>query len=244
MTEIVFLGTGVTVSKRAGASIFIRTDRNMVFDLGPRSLWNMERAGIDRNSISDVFLTHLHADHYSDFLIFYFEASAFQRSNSLNVFGPPGCRKVVGSVMGFPINESAKFRTEIREMPGGEIMLGSTKIISRKVKHDADLKASLAYRIEYRGKSIVYSGDSTCCPELIEICKNADIAILEAAHIKPHAKHMTPHEAGDVAEKAAVKKLILTHLYPDSDEADIISMAKEKFSGEVVKAEDLMRIVL
>ena len=219
--EIIFLGTGVTVSKRAGASVFIRTDRDMVFDLGPRSLWNMELAKIDRNSMDDIFITHLHADHYSDFLIFYFEATAFGRKGSLNVYGPKGCAKVLDAIRAFPINETAKFETRINEVVGGEIMLGKTIITAQKVKHDPGL-AALAYRIEYDGKSVVYSGDSTHCPELIEICKKADVAILEAAHIKPHSKHMTPWEAGDVAEKAKVKKLVLTHLYPDSDGADIV----------------------
>lgn len=237
--EIIFLGTGVTVSKRAGASVFIKTDRNMIFDLGPRSLWNMETAKIDRNSIDNIFITHLHADHYSDFLIFYFEATAFGRTGSLNVYGPEGCAKVLNAIRAFPVNETAKFETGINEVAGGKIRLGKTIITAQKVKHDPDLTA-LAYRIEYNGRTAVYSGDSTRCPELIELCRNADVAILEASHIKPHGKHMTPHEAADVAEKAGVKKLVLTHLYPDSDTADIVKMAKEKFSGEVIKAEDLM----
>ncbi|HLD83348.1 MAG TPA: MBL fold metallo-hydrolase [archaeon] len=239
--NLTFLGTGTTVNKRAGASIHVQTDKSMLFDIGPRSVWNMERARITRKSIEAIFVSHGHADHYSDFLIFYFDAVTSDRETHIGVFCPRGLAKSLKAMTEFPINDKAKFGKTIKEVGNEKILVGRTTIIAKEVIHDPEIHAN-AYRIEYHGKSVVYSGDSVKCKELIEISKGADLAVFEAAHVRSHPKHMTPYEAGEAAQEAGVKKLVLTHLYPDSDEADIVSMAKKKFSGEVIKAEDLMGI--
>jgi len=239
--KVTMLGTGTTVNRRAGASLHVQTDRSLLFDIGPRSVWNMELAGIGRNAVDAVFITHGHADHYSDVLIFLFDAVTSGREEPLDVYCPPGLGKPLDAIKSFPIIDKAEFASTVKEMTDKKITLGRTAIIAKEVVHDPAVHAN-AYRIEYGGKSIVYSGDSVKCKELIEISKGSDLLIFEAAHIKPHPKHMTPQEAGEAAQEAGAKKLVLTHLYPDSDEVDIAAMAKKKFSGEVVKAEDLMEI--
>jgi ribonuclease BN (tRNA processing enzyme) len=54
--------------------------------------------------------------------------------------------------------------------------------------------------------------------------------------------HLTPSEAGKIAAAAGVKKLVLTHFYPPCDEEDMISPCRKFFDGEIVLAEDLMRV--
>ena len=56
------------------------------------------------------------------------------------------------------------------------------------------------------------------------------------------AKHLTPTEAGRIASAADVKKVVLTHLYPPCDDIDVKSIVEEQFQGEVVVAEDFMKI--
>ncbi|MBI4019479.1 MAG: ribonuclease Z [Candidatus Aenigmarchaeota archaeon] len=239
--KVTMLGTGTTINKRAGASLHVQTDRSIIFDIGPRSAWNMELAGIERNAADAIFISHGHADHYSDILLFFFDAVTSGRDESLDIYCPPGLGKPLGAIKSFPIIDKAEFTSSIREITNKKITLGSTDITAKEVVHDPAIHSN-AYRIEHEGKSIVYSGDSIKCKELIEISKGADLVIFEAAHVKPHPKHMTPQEAGEAAQEAGAKKLVLTHLYPDSDEADIVSMAKKKFSGDIIKAEDLMEI--
>ena len=54
--------------------------------------------------------------------------------------------------------------------------------------------------------------------------------------------HLTPAEIGQIATQAQVKKVILTHLYPQCDQVDVVSQVKEHFGGDVIRAEDLMQI--
>ena len=48
--------------------------------------------------------------------------------------------------------------------------------------------------------------------------------------------------SGRTAARAGAKKLVLTHFYPPCDEVDIVTQAAAFFSGEIVKAKDLMVI--
>ena len=63
-------------------------------------------------------------------------------------------------------------------------------------------------------------------------------------HIKE--QHLTPQDVGEMAQKAGVKKVILSHLaptiYPNDKYERWKDLTKKFFSGEVVVAEDLMRI--
>jgi ribonuclease BN (tRNA processing enzyme) len=54
--------------------------------------------------------------------------------------------------------------------------------------------------------------------------------------------HLTPSLAGDLAGRAHVKKLVLTHLYPECDQIDIAAQCRRTYPGPLVIAEDLMRI--
>ncbi len=60
-----------------------------------------------------------------------------------------------------------------------------------------------------------------------------------AARLKHY--HSSPEEVGDVAQKAGVKLLVLTHLVPGNEDKAILERVSKKFSGKVVAGKDLMR---
>ncbi|MFZ1201463.1 MAG: MBL fold metallo-hydrolase, partial [Desulfobacterales bacterium] len=106
---------------------------------------------------------------------------------------------------------------------------------------------SLAYRItDARGRAVVYTGDSDVCENLVAIARNADLFICESS--LPDAQkvdgHLTPSLAGEMATRATVGRLVLTHFYPECDEADIEKECRKTFSGPLVLARDLMRFKL
>jgi ribonuclease BN (tRNA processing enzyme) len=91
---------------------------------------------------------------------------------------------------------------------------------------------------------VVYSGDTDYSENLIALSKDADVLICESAvpddfRVKGH---LTPSLAGDIATRAGVKKLILTHFYPECDNADIEFEVRKAYDGPLVLAEDLMEI--
>ncbi|MEK6869405.1 MAG: MBL fold metallo-hydrolase, partial [Nanoarchaeota archaeon] len=112
---------------------------------------------------------------------------------------------------------------------------------SIKSKHT---NASVSYRIEYNNKSIVYSGDTDYSNEIIKLSKNADLLILECSHLdgRKAKGHLTPSLCGKIATKANVKKLVLTHFYPEADKADIKKQCRKAFGGNIVLARDFMSI--
>lgn len=128
---------------------------------------------------------------------------------------------------------------------------------------------ALAFRIEYKGKSIVYSGDTSSRSTLpdgtplanggnmVEISKGADLLIYDTAIMddEPNgpndavffALHTTPSRIGEVATAAGVKKVLLSHLTRvTQDRTDEIKtlIRNQGFDGRIKAAEDLQVINL
>jgi ribonuclease BN (tRNA processing enzyme) len=113
---------------------------------------------------------------------------------------------------------------------------------SAPVEHNEE---SIAYRITSAGGySVVYSGDTDYSENLITLAKKADLLICESAlpDDKGVKGHLTPSLAGEIATRAGVGKLVLTHFYPECDRADIEQECRKSYSGALVLAEDLMRL--
>ena len=103
---------------------------------------------------------------------------------------------------------------------------------------------SLSYRIEAQGASLTVSGDTDMSEDLVRLAQGTDTLICEASFPDGMkvAGHLVPSEAAEIAQRAGAKKLVLTHFYPPCKEADMVGQAAREFSGEILKAEDLMTI--
>jgi ribonuclease BN (tRNA processing enzyme) len=106
---------------------------------------------------------------------------------------------------------------------------------------------SLAYRITAAdGRSVVYSGDTDACDNLVTLAMGADVLICESA-LPDGMKvpgHLTPSLAGEIGTQAGVKKLVLTHFYPECDRVDVSAQCRKTYQGPLVLAEDLLEIRL
>lgn len=111
---------------------------------------------------------------------------------------------------------------------------------------------SVAFRVDYDGKSITYSGDlNSDSGNLLTLAMGTDILIYDTAlgpaqrFDPPDLFHSLPAEIGQTAQAAGVKKLVLSHFMPpytDQKIERIVSRVKEHFSGEVIVAHDLLSI--
>ena len=106
---------------------------------------------------------------------------------------------------------------------------------------------SVGFRIKSQdGKVVAYSGDTDYCPNLVELARKVDLLILECSFPddKKVEGHLTPSLAGRVAREAECRRLLLTHFYPPCDDCNIVKIVESQYSGEVMLAEDLMKVVV
>lgn len=250
--EIIIIGSGTSVPslRRASPGIAVATGTHtLLLDSGPGTLRQMLRAGITINDIDAIVYSHFHADHTADLVPFIFAAKyspGAHRTRDLTVMGPPGLKEFYRSLTlayGRWIVPEL-FTISWIESAGAAVTFGAATIKTGPTRH-AD--SSVATRIEVAGgPAVVYSGDSEYCASLVEIARNADLLILECAFPEEMNAigHLTPSRAGRIARESRCKKLLLTHFYPPCDESDLITPLRTEYSGEVVLAEDLMRITV
>ncbi len=101
---------------------------------------------------------------------------------------------------------------------------------------------------ERKGRKVVYSGDTRPCDAVVDLSRDADLLIHESAFgedLRERAIetfHSTSLEAGEIARKANVKRLVLTHISPRYDRGDVLISDAKKVFPDVIVAEDLMTL--
>jgi ribonuclease Z len=92
---------------------------------------------------------------------------------------------------------------------------------------------------------VVYSADTLPCQKIVEMAHHCDVLIHEGTYLNDEDRHGTYHttvkEACEIARKAEVKTLVLTHISQRYEEEEIKEEAEKWFPGAVV-AEDLMEV--
>ena len=245
--KLTILGSGTNVHPtRAAAGYLVKTDHVLLFDFGPRTLKNLMKAGVNRHRIRHILFSHFHADHFADFVHFFFDAVFYSRfigkRPDLTIIGPRGTRKLFGIMLkNFPGFNAARFKTTIREVRDQTFTIGRTRITARTVEHSARLHC-LGYRIEYGKKALAYSGDSLYCKSLVQLCRKADVAVLDCSFPanRPGPNHLHAGDCGRVAQEAGVKRLILSHFYPIAERYDVKWQAGRHFKGRIIMGRDLL----
>jgi ribonuclease BN (tRNA processing enzyme) len=249
--RLIVLGSGTNLHpKRAGAGYLVETDHLCLFDLGPRTLINLLKVGVDRHRIQHIFFSHYHADHFSDFITFFFDAVIHAAHVGprlpLTIYGPRGTRRLFTAILKeFPSFSPTPFPVIIKEVTDETIRLGETRIQARTVIHSQQIHCQ-GYRVEYGSQAIAYSGDAEYSKGLVRLCREADIAVLDCSFPaqRPVKGHMTARDCGQVAQEAGTGRLILSHFYPVAERYDVIGQAKEEFDGRTDMARDRMRVEL
>jgi ribonuclease Z len=91
-----------------------------------------------------------------------------------------------------------------------------------------------------RGTKLVVVGDVGRTDNLVEVCRDADALVIESTYLEEDAEmagqfsHLTARQAAELAIKAGVKKLILTHISRRYREKDVLKEAEAIFPNSVV----------
>jgi len=209
-------------------------------------------AGIDIFDISFVFYSHFHPDHTGELVPFLFAnkyPDGSRRKIPLTLVAGRGFSTFYDSlknVYGHWIELAPGLLNIVELDNNGHDMrrFDDFNVESLPVEHNPE---SIAYKITSPGGiSMVYSGDTDFSDNLVTLSKDADLLICESAlpdELKVKG-HLTPSLAGEIATRANVRKLVLTHFYPECDKVDIEKQCRNTYSGPLLLAEDLMKIDL
>ncbi len=250
---VTILGSGTCVPSltRSSCSVLMAVgDSKLLFDSGPGTMRRLLEAGTAIFDISHIFYSHFHPDHSSEFVPFLFATkypNKHQRKNTLTVTAGTGFLDFYGrlkSVYGqwIELEPGLLILVELDHQKPDSNQFKDFSVESAPMAHNEE---SIAFRINSPdGSSVVYSGDTDYTENLIELARDADLLICESAlpdDMRVNG-HLTPSLAGEIATRAGVRKLVLTHFYPECDHADIEQECRKTYNGPLILAEDLMTI--
>ena len=281
-------------AERAGPCLAVLAGRDgFIFDAGSGAIRKLGRMGFPMDRLDAAFLTHLHSDHLDGLGELMLQAwIAGGRDTRLPIYGPTGTDRVVeGFVQAYDIDRGYRiahhgtkvanpggFGGEARliepdaAVEGGVVVYSQNGVTIRAIPVDhAPVDNALAFRIDYKGRSLVISGDTKKSDALARFSKGADVIFHEALNPQMVGKigqtlasrgnanaakvmadipdyHTTPDEAAQVAQTSGAKALVLYHLVPAPParviEAVFLGDAAKSFDGRLELAEDGMLVSL
>ncbi len=239
---IIGSGTSIISTQRSSPATYIKIgSTQLLVDCGAGTLRQLCKAGIPYQDIDMVCISHYHMDHLSDLfaLIWALQWPHFNRTKELIFIGPTGFTRFFNEHVAPLVwkTPSKYFTIEIREIED-KIIFDDFIIAALSTNHTEE---SLAYKITEENRSLVISGDTDYSQELISFATEADLLILECSgsNEAKASGHLISKECGTIAQKAKVRKLVLTHLYPDSSDSLRLEETQQVFSNTIL-AEDLM----
>ena len=253
--RVTILGSGTCVPSlvRSASSVLVEIGATkLLLDSGPGTMHRLMLAGIELFDIDAIFYSHFHPDHTGELVPFIFAnkyPDSSRRRHLLRMGGGHGfgrffngLKSVYGEWIELP--EGMLRIIEFDNQGPDKRQFKSFRVETMPMRHREE---SIGFRIvNSEGKSVVYSGDTDVTEHLVSLAQGADLLICESAmpdELKTPG-HLTPSLAGDMAARAKVKKLVLTHLYPECDQVDLTAQCRKTYTGPLRIAEDFLKIEL
>jgi ribonuclease Z len=252
-------GSPLAHPTRAKACVAVfAAGRFWVVDTGSGSWNRLSLLRVDPTRIGGVMFTHFHSDHIGDLGELNMNTWVQGRKAPLRVFGPPGVERVVaGYAEAYELDTGYRVLHHGSDFNKPELSGYVTTVVAEPaetgattvfvdedglrisafpVLHDP-IKPAYGYRFDYKGRSVVVSGDTAKSESLIAAAKGADALFHEAQanHIVAlvgeaagkaglaravkimqdiPSYHTTPEQAAEVANAAGAKLLVFYHLTP------------------------------
>jgi ribonuclease BN (tRNA processing enzyme) len=208
----------------------------MLLDLGSGSLGALQRH-IGLYDVDAICLSHLHADHCLD-ICGYHVARTYGPDApypTVPVYAPAAAPARLAAAYGMPEEPGLETAFDFVALSQGSFEIGPFTVTAGLVNHPVE---AYGFRVTRDGTSFAYSGDTGESAELVKLAAGVDLLLCEASFVEapdlPPDLHLTGRQAAEHAAKAAVGRLVLTHLVPWNDNARVLEDAsKGGYDGPV-----------
>lgn len=213
-TRLITLGTAAGPSPKAGraqsSNLLTVNGAHYVIDAGDGVARRIAKAGINVRDIGTIFITHHHDDHTAGLGTLMSVAWDNQRTEPINVYGPPQTEALVNAaVQYYGISAAIRIADGGRSVPIVKIFLGHD-VGTGVIYQDANIKViaaenthfdfhqgaasgkhkSYSYRFETPGRVIVFTGDTGASDALIELARGADLLVTETSSFQDRMQRM------------------------------------------------------
>src|ERR671916_1844241 len=249
--KITVVGSGTVVprlERRQSCVVVEAAGETLVFDLGSGAARGMLHAGLDPFAVDRVFFTHFHPDHTVDVVPLLFSikyGAEEERTRPLYLTGPEPFRSFWDSlteVWGeFMVGD---YPTHVSELPHecpSPLDLPGCRLSWAPAEHRPE---SIAYRLDDEEGSFVYTGDTEYSESVVELARGAQTMLIECSFPDkcPVPGHLTPSGVARIASEAGVRRVVLTHIYPAAEDVDLVTEVGRGYAGEVIVAEDGLKL--
>ncbi len=245
MNRFVILGSANAVPKlgQDNTHLFVESgEKKILVDCGDNALGKLSAINVEVRDVTDLVLTHFHADHVGSLPLLVMGMWLEKRTAPLAIHG-----------LGITLEKARKllelfdwdkwkgmFPVSLDVLPDegadGFIDTTSIRVTALPVLH---LIPTIGLRFEFtKDRVITYSCDSEPCENLDTLAREADVLLQETAG--ESKGHSSARQAGMIAAKAGVKRLVMIHYDNRVSESMLLKEAGESFAGEIVCAKDLM----
>lgn len=254
-----FLGTSgaiPTPSRDTTSLVFVGPEGAVLVDCGGSPAAKLRAAGVDPLALSHVVITHIHPDHAYGLPALVQTLMLLGRDRPLTIVCRPEHEEPLRAVLAafrlggraemFPLTfKGIDLRPGAPAFAVGELSVSTAP-------NDHGTMPNFAVRVDAgsRRASVVYSSDTAPCESVTALARGCHTLIHEATFPHRHrgrfGAHSTAQEAGEVAARAGVRRLILAHIEAEyHDELDALAAeARKTFGGVVEIARELQRYPL
>jgi ribonuclease BN (tRNA processing enzyme) len=222
-----------------------------LFDVGSGAFSNLREA-IDYTALDAVIVSHMHADHFLDLipLRYALKYGPLLRDGRLPLYLPPGGTEDLRKLCTVFRNEGpADFLDEVFALHEYDTLrpleINDLRLTFTETVHFID---SYATRAESGTSSMVYSSDTAPCDAVVNLAKDAELFLCECtlglgSEESPRG-HTSSIEAGIMAKRAGVQRLVLTHYGSDYAPGELEDGASAEFRGPTAVADDGIELTI